>query len=210
VYLVDRDLAYAIECKKLVFRPPPKKFDQTSIDMHLDKIETAKIWDIDRFVKHNANAGRMRPELVLGRYNLGDFGKDYLCPPPAYSEDLKQQVGLRGQEVVVKTGGFLLWPTKEIVGTNPDKTADLICFVNGKSTKARTGVLVHFTAPTIHAGWNGVITLEIANLGPFDIVLREDDVICQLTVAKTTCAPSKDARVDSSTFGQTGVDGLAD
>jgi dCTP deaminase len=210
VYLVDRDLAYAIECKKLIFSPLPSKFDPTSIDMHLDAVDGARIWDIQKYTNNEAKSGRSRPELVLGKYSLGDFGSDYLCAPPPYKEHKDQLVGRRGDEIILKTGGFLLWQTKEIVGTHPDKTADLICFVNGKSTKARTGVMVHFTAPNIHAGWNGLITLEIGNLGPFDIVLRENDVICQLTVARTTCAPSKDARVDSSTFGQTGVDGLAD
>jgi hypothetical protein len=52
------------------------------------------------------------------------------------------------------------------VGT-PAVNPALICFVDGKSTRSRTGILVHLTAPTIHAGWSGKITLEIANVGPF-------------------------------------------
>jgi dCTP deaminase len=100
--------------------------------------------------------------------------------------------------VVVRRFGFLPWPTKEIVGTpkvDPDQPnvikrhPELICFVNGKSTRARTGLLVHFTAPTIHAGWDGNIWLEIANLGPFTFVLKEGDALAQLTVATISSAP---------------------
>jgi dCTP deaminase len=56
------------------------------------------------------------------------------------------------------------------VGT-PEENADLICFIDGKSTRARTGLVIHLTAPTIHAGWSGKVTLEIVNLGPFHIIM---------------------------------------
>ncbi len=78
----------------------------------------------------------------------------------------------------------------------------------GKSTKARTGILVHFTAPTIHAGWHGNIVLEIANLGPFTFVLQEDDVIAQLTVATISSIPEKTQKeAGSQTLGQANVRG---
>jgi dCTP deaminase len=80
--------------------------------------------------------------------------------------------------------------------------------VDGKSTRARTGILVHLTAPTIHAGWSGKIVLEIANLGPFHFVLREDDVIAQLTVATVSSPPDLSLRVEESvTAGQAHVHG---
>jgi dCTP deaminase len=51
---------------------------------------------------------------------------------------------------------------------------------DGKSSRARTGLLVHFTAPTIHPGFSGTITLEIINLAPVPFVLREGMPIGQL------------------------------
>jgi dCTP deaminase len=54
--------------------------------------------------------------------------------------------------------------------------------VEGKSSYARCGLLVHFTAPTIHAGFGGTITLELYNLGPFSITLYPRAPICQLIV----------------------------
>src|SRR5262245_14051187 len=126
-------------------------------------------------------------------------------PPPMECPDAK--VCLRGRRVIVRPGGFLLWQTKEVVGT-PNEGAQLICFVDGKSTKARTGILVHFTAPTIHAGWHGNIVLEIANLGPFTFVLQEDDVISQLTVATISSVPEKtQEKAGSQTMGQVNVKG---
>jgi dCTP deaminase len=108
---------------------------------------------------------------------------------------------------LVRPVGFLLWQTKEKIGTtlhNPQS----ICFVDGKSTRARTGILVHLTAPTIHAGWKGNVVLEIVNLGPFTFVLREDDVIAQLTVATISSSPQQShAEAGSSTFDQARVAG---
>lgn len=62
--------------------------------------------------------------------------------------------------------------------------------VEGKSSRARFGLLVHFTAPTIHAGWSGPITLEIMNLGPAPILLYPDLPICQLIVEEGAGSPS--------------------
>lgn len=54
--------------------------------------------------------------------------------------------------------------------------------VEGKSSLARFGLLVHFTAPTIHAGFEGTITLEMINLGPWSINLTPGMPICQLII----------------------------
>lgn len=66
------------------------------------------------------------------------------------------------------------------------------CFaarIEGKSSLARCRILVHFTAPTIHAGFQGKITLEIINLGPFDFLLTPDMFICQLIIKKVKGSP---------------------
>lgn len=53
--------------------------------------------------------------------------------------------------------------------------------VEGRSSLARMGLVVHLTAPTIQAGWSGYITLEIVNLGPWPIRLRPRELLaCQL------------------------------
>jgi dCTP deaminase len=59
--------------------------------------------------------------------------------------------------------------------------------VEGRSSVARSGVLIHFTAPTIHPGFGkpttgSPIALEICNLGEWDFLLYPDMAICQLIV----------------------------
>jgi dCTP deaminase len=71
--------------------------------------------------------------------------------------------------------------------------------VEGRSSLARCGVLVHFTAPTIHAGFNGRITLEMINLGPIPILLYPGAFICQLIVEEVLGTP---LRNDSQFQGQ--------
>ena len=77
--------------------------------------------------------------------------------------------------------------------------------VEGKSSLARFGLLVHFTAPTIHAGFRGPIALEIMNLGPAPIVLYEGMQICQLIIEQVDGVP---APRQSQFHGQTSPSGL--
>jgi dCTP deaminase len=70
----------------------------------------------------------------------------------------------------------------------------------GKSSRARTGLLVHFTAPTIHPGFEGTITLEIINLGPVPFVLRENMPIGQLIFEEVDGLPiSKESQFHQQT-----------
>jgi dCTP deaminase len=206
MYLSDRDIRWAIDKGLLIIDPKPDP-DPTSIDLHLDHVSQAKIWNVEKFRERDAARGQDEPEVRLGSFNYTALADEYLCPPPTHHTGEDNLVSLRGEEVIVKPRGFLLWQTKETVGTPPDNPR-YICFVDGKSTRARTGIVVHLTAPTIHAGWQGHIVLEIANLGPLTFVLKEDDVIAQLTVAMISSVPEKGhVEAGSSTIGQIDVGG---
>jgi dCTP deaminase len=61
---------------------------------------------------------------------------------------------------------------------------DVAMHVQGKSSLARLGMLVHLTAPHAHAGWVGRLALEIYNLGPFNIEMKPGMTIGQLTFWK--------------------------
>jgi dCTP deaminase len=205
VFQCNRDIRWAIDCGKLIVDPRPETFgagyDETSIDLHLGPISTAQVWDADRLRRDNASSGNDAPELALGSIDFFPFAEQYLIRAPEESPDPamreRQPVCRRGSQIIVKPGGFLLWMTKEKVGT-PGKNPDFICFVEGKSTRARTGIQVHLTAPTIHAGWSGKVVLEIINVGPFHFVLQENDVIAQLTVCSISSAPDPTLKVGSS------------
>ncbi len=203
MYLSDRDLRWAIECGRLIVDPPPQRIESTSIDLHLDSVDEAKVWDVAAFGDEASVTGQERSELRIGKFDYRRFSGRYLKPPPP--KGANELVFKRGNQIVVRPRGFILWQTKETVGT-PEEGANLICFIDGKSTKARTGLLVHLTAPTIHASWSGKVTLEIANLGPFEFVLEEDDVIAQITVAMVTSIPAQNMKqAGSVTFRQIDV-----
>jgi dCTP deaminase len=56
--------------------------------------------------------------------------------------------------------------------------------VEGKSSLARCGILIHFTAPTIHAGFEGRITLEMINMGVHNLLLYPGMFVCQLIIER--------------------------
>ncbi|OGS02542.1 MAG: dCTP deaminase [Elusimicrobia bacterium RIFCSPLOWO2_12_FULL_59_9] len=83
----------------------------------------------------------------------------------------------------IKPREFLLAQTLERVALPLKKgRACLAARVEGRSSYARSGLSVHFTAPTIHAGFDGKITLELMNHGEYSIMLRPGMFICQLIV----------------------------
>ncbi|MGD0896916.1 MAG: dCTP deaminase [Thermoguttaceae bacterium] len=61
--------------------------------------------------------------------------------------------------------------------------------IEGKSSCARFGILIHFTAPTVHPGFSGTLTLEMINLGPASFMLRPGMAIAQLIVEEVRGCP---------------------
>jgi dCTP deaminase len=91
------------------------------------------------------------------------------------------------EPLTLTDGGFLLEPNRFVLGRTIERVGfplagRLAGRIEGRSSYARTGLLIHFTAPTIHAGFEGTITLEIINLGPLALVLTPELRICQLIV----------------------------
>lgn len=54
--------------------------------------------------------------------------------------------------------------------------------IEGKSSLARLGLAVHLTAPTVQAGFQGPLYLEMFNAGPFTLELVAGMKIAQLIV----------------------------
>lgn len=106
---------------------------------------------------------------------------------------------------VLRPGRLVLGKTLEHV-TLPlvPGGVSLAARVEGKSSYARCGLLVHFTAPTIHAGFSGTITLELINLGLCNISLYPHTPICQLILEEVSGVP---VRNDSQFQGQTTAGG---
>lgn len=96
------------------------------------------------------------------------------------------------QAFTLKPRCFVLGKTHEKITLPilPEGDApSLAARVEGRSSYARCGMLVHFTAPTIHAGFKGNITLELINLGSIPISLYPHAPICQLIIEQVVGVP---------------------
>ena len=87
-------------------------------------------------------------------------------------------------EVSIPDGGYIeVKPNAFVLGYTLESVAlprHLAARVEGKSSLARLGLSIHQTAPTVQAGWNGHLRLEISNVGPFVCRLIPGIPICQL------------------------------
>ncbi len=83
-----------------------------------------------------------------------------------------------------KEKGFLLSPGACVLGATRETVKcplNLSCRVEGKSSIGRLFVAIHVTAGVIDAGFEGQVTLEIVNHGPWDVVLYPKMKIAQLS-----------------------------
>ena len=100
-----------------------------------------------------------------------------------YSDIVK--VG-RGEKFNLEPGAFVLGYTLERV----ELSDYLAARIEGRSSIARLGISVHQTAPTVQAGFSGRLRLEIANLGPYTILLEPGMQFCQLIVERLSSPAS--------------------
>jgi dCTP deaminase len=100
-------------------------------------------------------------------------------------------------------GEFVLGSTLEVVGV-PD---DLVARLEGKSSLARLGLLIHSTAGFIDPGFNGHITLELSNVATLPITLYPNMKIGQVSFMRMTTPaehPYGSGRLGSKYQGQRG------
>ena len=83
---------------------------------------------------------------------------------------------------ILHPGEFVLGSTLERIGV-PD---DLVGRVEGKSSLGRLGLLIHSTAGFIDAGFDGHITLELANVASLPITLYPGMKIGQVSFMTMT------------------------
>lgn len=127
--------------------------------------------------------------------NLGRGGFAALFGPNSISQRLTPE-----QPFVLRPGRLVLGRTLERVELPLGEDGRcLAARVEGKSSYSRCGLLVHFTAPTIHAGFSGTITLELYNMGTLGISLYPGTPICQLIVETVKGIPFRN---DSQFHGQ--------
>jgi dCTP deaminase len=82
--------------------------------------------------------------------------------------------------------------------------ADLVGWLDGRSSLARLGLMVHVTAHRIDPGWSGNIVLEFYNSGKLPLALRPKMKIGALSF-ETMTSPAEqpyNARKDAKYKGQ--------
>lgn len=101
--------------------------------------------------------------------------------------------------VTIKPGEFLLGTTLERITLYERFMAR----IEGRSSIGRLGVTVHVTAGFIDPGFNGQITLEIANLNRYPVTLYTGMRVAQLAFQRLELYPEK--TYSGRYQGQTGV-----
>jgi dCTP deaminase len=112
-------------------------------------------------------------------------------------DQIWEKFEIRDSGYVLEPGKFILAQTQETISFPPHNSDSgnkkvLAGRIEGRSSFARTGLLVHFTAPTIHSGFKGTITLELLNHGPMPLILKPGLAICQLIVETVRGLPTLD------------------
>lgn len=99
------------------------------------------------------------------------------------------------REVVISDDGtFVLHPGVSILGYSKDHfgSKKYMVEVNGKSSLARIGLLVHNSASLINPGHFLNVALELCNLNHVPIVLRPGMPIAQITFSTLSSQPTQD------------------
>ena len=96
---------------------------------------------------------------------------------------------IRGKKIDLTQGSYKLKPQEFILGCTMETIHvpyDLMARVEGKSSIARLGVMIHITAGFVDAGYTGQITLEIFNASDKEFELFHGDTICQIAYETLT------------------------
>lgn len=177
--LSDRDIKKAIREGRIVIDPSPTEEQYTTSALDLmfgDEIRELKTV---RELEAEEPSGVERPIIVdLATVNIRDLLHKYSTPVAKEPE-----------------GSFIIPPHKFVLGITRERVelprkSKIAARVEGRSTIARLGLVVHLTAPTIHAGFAGNIVLEMYNFGNYPLRLMPGKLaICQLIFERLQTIP---------------------
>ncbi len=127
------------------------------------------------------------------------------------SDEMQQLMDkVMGDEVVIEDGqAFFLHPGELALASTYESVSipdDLVGWLDGRSSLARLGLMVHVTAHRIDPGWEGQIVLEIFNSGKLPLALRPGMDICAINFETLSSAAIKpyNKRADAKYRNQQG------
>jgi dCTP deaminase len=172
----------------------------------LSNVEIEKALDDGRLV---IDPRPPSPQVAQNRYNTTAIdlrlSPEISIPVPGPQMFDLRRGGLAGAlaanstRKTIEEGGYILDPGRFVLGQTLERIAlrldrgepVLAARIEGRSSVARCGVLVHFTAPTVHADFDGHLALEITNLGPASFPMFSEMPICQLIIEQVLGMPIK-------------------
>ncbi len=172
--LCDTEIVAVLRTKQLVIEPTPRLEHVTTSAIDLTLGNEFKRW------KQTPAGAALQIDPAAAGFSFKQVGDQYLENAPMENDG----------SVLMQPKTFLLGITAEKV--HLPNSSRIAARVEGRSTLARLGIGVHVTAPTIHAGFRGHITLEFTNHGILPVKLRPGLRVCQLIVELLNGTPSAD------------------
>lgn len=167
-----------------------------------------KLADVD--IRRYLAEGRIQIDPLPAENQIGaisvdlQLGSTFQVFPPGKAAfvDLAPPGGHPGQipdklmdRVEIREGeSFFLHPGELVLGITVQRIVlpnDIAGRLDGRSSLARLGLMVHATAHTIDPGWNGRITLEFFNCGRLPLAMRPGMRICALSFEMLMSPTSK-------------------
>lgn len=155
--LSDRDIIAALEHCILHIDPEPDYGAISGVSVDL----------------HLSNRFRTFNAYAMGHIDCGDFSQAML--------DL-MSAEIEADPFYLHPGELVIACTHERIGM-PD---DLVGWLDGRSSLARLGLMVHVTAHRIDPGWDGQIVLECFNAGKLPLALRPGMAIGAISFERMT------------------------
>ena len=157
--LSDGDIEQQIEQGRIVISPQPDADAIAGISVDLKLDHRFRVFSNNSVTHLDLSGDRDQLERDIDRI----MSKEIEIP-----ED---------QALFIHPGELVLGATLESVNI-PD---DLVGWLDGRSSLARLGLMVHVTAGRIDPGWEGQIVLEFYNNGKLPLALRPGMVICAMS-----------------------------
>lgn len=153
------------------------------------EIEAGNI-GFDPHIDRELQIGDASVDVRLGRHlRIPERDENIIIRPTA-----RNRPELYGALREIDQTGYNLPSSKLVLGSTYEKLTlpnYLLARLEGKSSLARFGLLVHATSAHIDPGYSGVIVLELFNLGPNTIVLEPMMLIAHILFEKVSMPPSK-------------------
>lgn len=144
-----------------------------------EELAITPILDVEQFGASSVDV-RLGPDLIVNRRTTGAVAFDPANRSEFHQRTLGSQQYVRrpfGSAVYLHPGEFAIARTLEYVALPPNLSAEAV----GRSSWGRLGLIIA-TATLVEPGFNGTITLELANVGTVPIVLYVGMRIAQLVI----------------------------